>query len=237
MSLTELELGAVIAALARAGALAATAPVIGDAPVRARLIFVVAIAIGVGLNRPGVAYVDLPMVTLVELAMGLLTGTCARFVMSAVATAGQLVGLSLGLGFAAQYDIHAGESAGTIRMMLTTLAALTFLSAGGLEAIVRSASLSPSHVAEIALLGPELLRQGTAAFGNGLSLAAPIVLAAMVGNIGLAVMNRAAPAVNVFSISLAAVMILGGVVLLATATDMIGGITDIVRNAIAAFAP
>ncbi|MEO8698625.1 MAG: flagellar biosynthetic protein FliR [Kofleriaceae bacterium] len=237
MSLTEVEIGAIIAALSRAGALAATAPIIGDAPVRARLIFVVAIALGVGLNRPGVAYVDLPMVVLIEVAMGLLTGTTARFAMAGVAVAGQLIGLSLGLGFASQYDLHAGESAGTIRMMLTTIASFAFLSVGGLEAIVRSAAASPNHAVEVALLGPELLRQGTSAMTHGLMLAGPIVLAALVGNIGLAVMNRAAPAVNVFSISLAAVMILGGIVLLATATDLIGGVTGIARDSLAAFSP
>jgi flagellar biosynthesis protein FliR len=237
MSFTELEIGAVITALTRAGALAATAPVIGDAPVRARLIFVVAIAFGVGLNRSGVAYVDLPMVVLVEVAMGLLTGATARMVLASVAVAGQLIGLSLGLGFAQQYDLHAGESAGTIRMMLTTLASLAFLAVGGLEAVVRSASASPSHAVSAALLGPELIRAATASFATGLTLAGPIVLAALVGNIGLAVMNRAAPAVNVFSISLAAVMLLGGLVLLATATDLVGSIKGIARTAAAVFAP
>jgi flagellar biosynthetic protein FliR len=64
-------------------------------------------------------------------------------------------------------------------------------------------------------------------------LAAPIVLAALVGNVGLAVMNRAAPAVNVFSIAFACVLILGGVVLLATATSLIGGMAEISREAIA----
>ena len=38
------------------------------------------------------------------------------------AIAGQLFGLSLGLGFASQYDIHAGESAGTIRSIISTIA-------------------------------------------------------------------------------------------------------------------
>ena len=65
-------LGALIAAFVRASALAATAPVIGDTatPIRARLAFVVAITIGVGLNRPGVPLAELPMVVVLELASG-----------------------------------------------------------------------------------------------------------------------------------------------------------------------
>ncbi|MEJ7600381.1 MAG: flagellar biosynthetic protein FliR [Kofleriaceae bacterium] len=237
MTLSEPELGAIIAALCRATALAMTAPVISEAPVRARLVFVLAIAFGVGFNRPGVTYAELPATASLELAMGLITGMTARFVMARVAIAGQLVGLSLGLGFASQYDIHSGESAGTLRMIFTTLASLAFLAMGGLEEIVRSASASPSNVMDLAMIGPELVRQGTSAFGHGLALAGPVVLAALIGNIGLAVLNRAAPAVNVFSISLSAVLVLGGLVLIATSTNLIGGITDVARDAIAALTP
>lgn len=237
MSLTEHELGAIIAALCRATSLAMTAPVIGDAPVRARLIFVLAIAFGIGMNRPGVTYGELPAVGSLELAMGLITGTTARFVMARVAVAGQLVGLSLGLGFASQYDIHSGESAGTLRMIFTTLASLAFLAVGGLEEVVRSAGAAPTEITDLAMIGPNLLRQGTSAFGHGLALAGPVVLAALVGNIGLAVLNRAAPAVNVFSISLSAVLVLGGLVLVATQTNLIGGITDVARDAVAVLTP
>lgn len=230
-------LGALIAAFVRGAALAATAPVIGDVgvPVRARLVFVIAVAVGVGLNRPGVAPSDLPMVVVLELATGIIIGTTAKFTLAKVAVAGQLMGMSLGLGFASQYDAHAGESAGTLRTLLVTLAGLVFLGAGGLEAIVRSVAASPTSVGDVALLGPQLIRAATSAFGHGLTLAGPIVLAALVANIGLAVMNRAAPAVNVFSISLSAVLILGGIVLVASSGTLFAGVTDVARRAVAVF--
>ena len=154
--------------------------------------------------------------------------------MARVAVAGQLMGISLGFGFASQYDIHAGESATTVRTLLTTFASLAFLGAGGLEAIVRGVA-APAHVFDLALLGPELVRQGTAAMGNGLALAAPVVLAALVANVGLAVMNRAAPAVNVFAISLAVVLLAGGSVLLGGSGSMITGISDIAHDAVSVF--
>lgn len=233
MTLTEHEIGAFVATLARSGALVGTAPVIGDSgiPMRPRLIFALAIAFAVGVNRAGVSYADLPMTALLEMAVGMMTGLTARFVVQRAAVAGQLMGLSLGFGFASQYDVHAGESAGTLRTLLMTLAGIAFLSIGGLESLVRSCAQPPAHVGHLALLGPELLREGTSAFAHGLALAAPIVLAALVGNLGLAVINRAAPAVNVFSISLAGVLILGGIVLLATSANLIAGLVDTARNA------
>jgi flagellar biosynthesis protein FliR len=235
VTLDEPELGALVATFARAAGLATTAPVIGDADVsaRVRLSFVVAIALAVGPARPGVGYAALALAAPLELAVGLLTGLVARFVLSRAAIAGQLAGLSLGLGFAAQYDTRANESAGTLRALVNVLAGLAFLTAGGLEAIVRGVAAEPAGVHQLAALGPELVRQGTAAFGHGLALAAPIVLAALIGNVGLALMNRAAPAANVFSIALAAVLVIGGGVLLATAPGLAGGVSAIARDAIA----
>jgi flagellar biosynthesis protein FliR len=234
MMLSEPEIGALIATFARAAGLAVTAPVLGDRGVslRPRLVFVVAITALIGVNRAPVAFSALPLVAPLELAIGLVTGTTARIVMSRIAIAGQLMGLSLGLGFASQYDVHAGESAGVMRTLTSTLGGLAFIATGGFEAIVTGASASPAGVSELAALGPAFLHHATAAMGHGLALAAPIVLAALVGNIALAVMNRAAPAVNVFSVALSVVLILGGIALLASAAHLVGGATDTARTAI-----
>lgn len=234
MQITDPEMGAFVAVLARAGGLVATAPVVGDngVPMRAKLIFVLTIAFTVAPNRPGIPLADVGLVAVVELCVGLLTGLCARFIMQRAAVAGQLFGLSLGLGFASQYDIHAGESAGTIRSIITTISGLVFLAGGGLEAIVQSATSAPASVLHIGMLGPQLLAQGTSAMGHGLALAAPIVLTALVGNIGLALISRAAPAANIFSIALAGVLILGGITFMATSGDLLAGLTADSREAI-----
>lgn len=232
MMVTEPVIGGVIAAFVRASALAATAPVIGDAgiPVRARLVFAVAVGFAVGAGRE-VSPAELPPTILVELAAGIITGLTARFVLARVATAGQLMGLSLGLGFASQYDVHAGEAAGTLRSLLMVIAGLAFLAVGGLEAIVRSVAV-PLTASSLLGIGPQLLHAGASAFERGLALAGPIVLAALVANIGLAVINRATPAMNVFSIALAAVLVAGGAVLLASAPALVAAVVGDARAAI-----
>jgi len=234
VTITEPEVGAFIVVLTRAGALAATAPVIGDpgVPVRAKLIFVLAITFAIGSNRAPVPLSELPATAVLELAIGLVTGMSARFVLSRMAIAGQLMGLSLGLGFASQFDVHAGESAGVMRSLVTAVSSLAFLEVGGLEAIVRSVAAGPVHAGDLMALGPEVLRHATSAFGHGLTLAAPIMLAALVGNIGLAVMNRAAPAINMFSIALGAVLLIGGLIMIATATGLTGHALETARLAV-----
>lgn len=239
MNITEPEIAAVLAALTRIGGLAATAPVISDQGVsrRARLVFVIAVAAVIGPTRPSLALADLPVVAAAEFAIGLITGLTARMVMARIAIAGQLMGLSLGLGFAAQFDAAAGESAGVVRQLTTTLGGLAFLTAGGLDAIVRAAAAGPASAAHMQALGPALVHHACSAFAHGLALAAPIVLAAFLGNVAVAVMNRAAPAINVFSVALAAVLVIGGIVMLATAAQMVAGAMATARDAVAVIDP
>lgn len=238
MNLTPAELGAFLVALVRIAAVAFTAPVIGDqgVPVRARLVFCVATAIALAANRPGVDPENVPITAIVELGSGLITGLTARFVMARLANAGQMIGMALGLGFASEYDPHAGENAGVIRTLASTLGGLAFLAAHGLEAIVRSVA-TPASGFGMLIQANDLLRAGTASFGYGLSLAAPLILAALVGNLGIAVMNRAAPAVNVFSVALGAVLCLGFALLIGNAGGFVAGAIDTAREAAAVLAP
>ena len=234
MTLTEPEIGAFLAALVRTGGVATAAPVIGDrtVPVRARLVAVVAIALAVGANRQGVSYADLPEVAVLELAVGLLTGLTARFVLARAQVAGQLIGLSLGLGFASAYDAHAGESASTVSTLLNTLAGLAFLAAGGLEAIARGVAAAPAVPGQVLALGDLLILHGTAAMGQGLAIAAPVVIASLVANLGLAVLGRAAPSINMFSVSLAATIVAGGLALSGSGGAVIGALSDSARAAV-----
>jgi flagellar biosynthesis protein FliR len=238
MNLTAPEVGAFLVALMRVGAIAMTAPVIGDSgvPVRARLVFCVAVAIALAANRPGVDMDTLPATALTELGSGIITGLTARFVMARLANAGQLMGMALGLGFASEYDVHAGENAGVLRTLCSTLGSLAFLGAHGLEAIVRSVAQPTSG---LGMLGgtSQLLREGTASFGWGLSLAAPIILAAVIGNLGLAVMNRAAPAMNVFSIALSAVLLIGIALLVASAGGFVSGAMAVAHDTVRVLVP
>ncbi|HEY0253527.1 MAG TPA: flagellar biosynthetic protein FliR [Kofleriaceae bacterium] len=238
MSLTPAEIGAFLVAFVRVAAVAFTAPVIGDqgVPVRARLVFCVSVAIALAANRPGVEPADVPVTAIVELGSGIITGLTARFVMARLANAGQLMGLALGLGFASQFDVHAGENAGVVRTLAATLGSLAFLAAHGLEAIVRSVA-TPASGLGMLMQTNDLLRQGTASFGYGLSLAAPIMLAALVGNLGIAVMNRAAPAVNVFSVALGAVLILGLALMIGSAGGFVASAIDVARDSTYVLAP
>ncbi len=230
--MTEAGSAAFVAALGRAGGFAFTAPLLGDAttPRRVRLVFTVGVAAVVATSAPAQSpAIALALVPL-EVAAGALAGLSARFILDRVAAGGQLVGLHLGLGFAADYDLRAGESASAARRLITALAGLAFLAAGGFEAGVRCVA-TPLAATELGHLHGALVL-GTSVMTHALAFAAPALLAATVINVGVAVVNRAAPALNVFSVSLPGVLIGGGLVLLLSAPTFSAGIDGTARQAV-----
>ncbi|HVV82772.1 MAG TPA: flagellar biosynthetic protein FliR [Kofleriaceae bacterium] len=224
-----------VAALARAGGLAFTAPLLGDktTPTRVRLVFTVAVAAVLAARRAAPADPVLALAALpIELGAGLVTGITARFILERVSTGAQLIGIHAGLGFAQSYDHAAGESATVVRALVSTIGGLAFLAADGLEALVRALA-TPVSTAALAdgLTGATdaALQVAAAAIG----IAAPVLLAATIVNVGLALINRAAPAVNVFSISLPVVLVIAGIALLSTASITAGAIDHAASDAVA----
>jgi len=225
-----------VVALARAGGLAFTAPLLGDRGTssRIRLVFTVAVAAVLSgrAGAPTVTPAAVFAVAPIELAAGALTGITARIILDRIATGAQYIGVHAGLGFAQSYDHAAGESASVVRALVTTIAGLAFLAADGLEALVRALTVP---------VGPAALADGlagavTAALavtGAAIGVAAPVLLAATIVNVGLALINRAVPAVNVFSVSLPVVLLVAGVALLATASATAGAIDRAAADAVA----
>ena len=227
---------AFVAALARAGGLAFTAPLLGDRGTsnKVRLVFTIAVA-AVLTARTGAPAVDPALAVAavpIELAAGLLTGVTARLILDRVATGAQLIGVHAGLGFAQSYDPSAGESASAVRGLVATIAGLAFLAADGLEAMVRALAVPVSSTALADGLDGAT-RAALAVPAAALGVAAPMLLAATVVNLGLALVNRAVPAVNVFSIILPVVLLVAGIALLATASVTAGAIDRAAADAVA----
>lgn len=229
------ELAPFLPALARAGGFAATAPLLGDpsTPVRVRLVFTVAVAAAITPRGADLAF-DAALARLpFELAAGALPGILARWILERVATGGQLIGLHLGLGFAQSYDPSASESATAARRLVATIAGLAFLSAGGLEAGVRVVA-TPTAPDRLALGAVAAIDVATSITSRAIAFAAPVIVASLLLNVGFALINRAAPAFNVFSLALVAVVLGGGLVLLAAAPGTAAAIVSTAEDATAA---
>src|SRR5258705_8630067 len=173
----------------RAGAMIMLMPVIGDAGVPARVRLAFALAVSAALVSftarfyPTQTPPPLELATLVarEVTSGVVVGTMARLIMSALETAGFLIATQTGLAFAQTFDPSQGTQGAMVSTFLSLVGALLVFESGlhhlAIGAIAGSYTLLPpagalptADMAEIALG----LVAGS--FGFGLQTFAPVLL-------------------------------------------------------------
>ena len=208
-------------------------------PVRVRVAatFVLALAMTPFVSQryteqavPGLEWLPL------ELAWGLALGLSMRILLASAEIAGELMGVSLGLGFANFFDPGAGEAANPVRRIAQTLALLAFIAVGGLAAPVRVLA----HPLLADLVWFELLRDATRvftlfsdSFSLGVALAMPMIVATTCANLAVGLANRAASGLNVFSVMLALTALIGWAVLWAGAPFFIDALRHVAERALA----
>jgi flagellar biosynthesis protein FliR len=227
-----------LVAMIRPGAAFFAAPVFGMAAVPAQLRLVVALAIGMAgiaaqpftLPPDGVTSIAGAALITGEVLAGLAMGFAVQIGFSAAMLAGETIGNTMGLGFAAMVDPMSGAQSPALGQFLSILATFLFLSLGGhlqLATIVvdsyRSLPVGGAWPAAESIRGLALF--GGDLFAAGLAIALPVGFALVLVQIVMGMLARSAPAMNLFAVGLPAT-ILAGVVLLAAAAPQMGeGIT------------
>ncbi len=208
----------------RVGAAAALIPALGEQalPMRIKLAGTMAITLVVA---PAVPPVGMPgfAAFLAEAITGLALGMGLRLMVIGLQTAGTIAAQSVSL---AQMFAGTGPEPQPITANVLVLAGLAlFVAMGGLPRVVELLLLSYQLVPPGSAPEPGVLAAwGTArvarVFALALSLAAPFVLAALLYNLALGVINRAMPTLMVTFIG-APALTLGGLVLLALAAPFL----------------
>ena len=216
--LTDLLVGqstAVLLVFARLGAALMLVPGFGEHHVLARLRLLLALLLSVLLSPALAATMPVPprdpllLAALVapEVLVGLLLGFAARLALAAVHVGGSLVAAQSGLSAAAMFD--PGEATtGTIPGSLLSAAALTLLFAADfhhllLRAIMGSYAVFPVGAGvDLAAAAELLVRLSGEALATGVRIAAPMIVAGLVVNLGLGAMGRMVPSLPVFFVAL-----------------------------------
>lgn len=212
--------------LARLGAAVMLLPGIGEAeiPATQRL----ALAVGLVLALLPVLSPALPplpedpvaLVRLValEAAVGLWFGLLTRILALALAQAGQVVALMIGLTSPLQGDAVLGSTATAPARLLALLTAALVLSTGlyqlPLRGLVESYALVPPGEWPGGAAAEAVAQVASGSLALSLQLAAPFVLAAILFNGALGLLARLAPQSQVFVLG-APAQLLGGFLLLA----------------------
>ena len=223
---------------ARVGTMIMLLPALGEqaAPARARLAFAVLVALitlPVIRAKLPVSLGNLPVVVtllITELLIGFTFGLAARFVMSALQTAGVVVSQQIGLSYTMILDpTHAdhGQSAVMSSFFMMLGVGLVFaanLHHVALMGIVDSyRSLAPGDLPASGDAAQLALTLASASFSTGIQLSAPFLVFAMVFNIGLGILSRMMPQLQVFFLAMPASVLLGTIILILVLSLMMDG--------------
>jgi flagellar biosynthetic protein FliR len=155
---------------------------------------------------------------LAEGAVGGLLGFGLVAAFAAFAVAGRAMDLQIGFGAANLIDPTSRTRSPQLETMLNLLALAVFFGVDGHHALLRGFAASFERIppgAGLAGIDPGLLAaQFGIAFSTGLALAAPVLAFLLLIDLGLAIMSRAMPQMNVYFVALP-LKIFAGVLMLA----------------------
>jgi flagellar biosynthetic protein FliR len=160
-----------------------------------------------------------------QLLIGAAMGLTLQIVVAALTVAGQTMAASMGLSMANMIDPNVGNVP-TLAQFLIVCSTLIFVSTGG-PALLVGLILESFHTLPI---GTSILTQdvygrmvqwSSMMFLGALLLALPVVATLLFVNIGLGVVTRAAPSLNIFAIGFPA-MIAAGFLVLIISMDVVG---------------
>lgn len=221
---------------ARVGTLVMLLPALGErfVPSRVRLALALFLTLAmIPVVRPllpqGAGRLETALgLMLFELMVGLMIGLIGRLVVASLQTAGNFVSQALGLGFAEAVDPTQGGQAAAIGNFLTILG-VTLLFATDAHHLVIAAIrgsytvLPPGEVpstGDAAKLALDTMGKG---FTIAVQIAAPFIVFGIVVNLGLGVLSRLMPALQVFFLGVPGTVIVGMLIMLGVLGMMMAG--------------
>jgi flagellar biosynthetic protein FliR len=230
--------------LLRVSGLLLVAPVLGAnvVPVRIRVVLALALALMIAPLAPAPAQLQplsadgvLAMAT--QVAIGVAIAFAVQLAFDALVMAGQTIAMTMGLGFATLVDPARGSTTPVLSQFFLILGLLLFLSVDGhialIGVLVESFSWAPVGATGFGREGMWALAiWGGRIFESGLVIALPAVVALLGMNIGMGVVSRAAPQLNLFAVGFPVAMMVGFVVMLLSLPAFAGAFLALLGDAL-----
>jgi len=226
-------------AFARIGAMVMLLPGFGESniPVRVKLAIALLLTLIIMPLHRAAYQIDLTSMTsllvlmLHEIVIGIVLGATARVTLSALAVAGSVIAQQLGLGFVTSIDPTQGQQGLLIGNFLTILGlALLFatdshhLVIGALNESYRI--FSPGELMPSGDIAALATRAFAAAFKIGIQLSAPFLIFGLVFNIGLGVLARLMPQMQVYFVGVPLSILAGFLIFALVISAMMGTYLD-----------
>lgn len=165
-----------------------------------------------------------------EFLVGSALGLTARVTLAAAEAAGTLAGNAMGLGFANQVDPLFNSEGVPTTSLLSYVAVLIFFVLRGhhivIEALSASLIAAPPAQGFASFPTDVLLGLGTKIVAQGLRIAAPVIGTMFISQLGMALVSRAAPKVQIFSLTFGVAVSVGALILVASAPQVAQGMAN-----------
>jgi len=177
-----------------------------------------------------------------EIIIGVVLGLTARLAISALQVAGSVVAQQMGLGFVTAIDPTQGQQGMLVGNFLTllgvTLVFATDLHHLVIEALNDSYTLfQPGEMPLVGDVAQHVTQIVTTAFRIGIQLAAPFLVFGLLFHLGLGVLSRLMPQMQVFFIGLPLSIMLGMLLLLVVVGAMMGTFVGYLEGVLGNLAP
>jgi flagellar biosynthesis protein FliR len=224
---------------ARVGAMVMLLPGLGESniPVRIKLAVAVLLTLVILPLHRQAYQIDMqsmaPLVVMMihELIVGIVLGATARVTLSALQVGGAVIAQQMGLGFVTSVDPTQGQQGVLIGNFLTMLGVTLLFATDSHYLVIAAlndsyAIFSPSDLMPSGDIAALASRAFTAAFKLGLQLSAPFLVFGLVFNIGLGVLARLMPQMQVYFVGVPLSIFAGFLVLAVVLTAMMGTYLD-----------
>ncbi len=181
-------------------------------------VFVISFTAPATVRIPG-SIIEMAFRILLEMALGYLLGLVMNFFFYIPQLAGHSIDTQMGMTMNQVYDASAQANLSISSMLLNTLMTLLFFAAGGHHTLLRLMLTSHEMVPFGAVtLGTEAASAMLELFAEctllAVKLCMPILAAELLGQLGMGVLMKVIPQINVFSINIELKVIIGLVMLL-----------------------
>jgi flagellar biosynthesis protein FliR len=224
---------------ARVAAMVMVLPALGQSniPVRIKIAIAVLLTLII-LPLHRTAYtIDMSSMTpllismLHEIIIGVVLGATAQVAMSALQVAGSVIAQQLGLGFVTAVDPTQGQQGVVIGNFLTMLGVTLLFATDSHHLIIAALNdsytiFSPGDLVPSGDVAELATRAFSAAFKLGMQLSAPFLVFGLVFNIGLGVLARLMPQMQVYFVGVPLSILTGFLIFAAVLAAMMGTFLD-----------
>lgn len=172
-----------------------------------------------------------------QLVIGVAIGFSMRLFVAAIEIAGQLIAMSMGLGFATFFDPESQGQTTSVTQFLVIITMLVMLSLDVhlviITALAESFMTLPISTEAPTLNLMKIVEWGEAVFSLGLLLALPAVATLLIINMALGILTRTAPQLNIFGVGFPVTLSMGFLILALALPGMLKPIESLVQKGMA----